>query len=349
MKSVFFKIFLFCFCVCLFCFSCGTTPKETIDAGLSDSVLAKYKDNPALQEINKKIIDNPSIDSFYRERALIYIGLSDFELAEGDAKRALALDSSTSKNFLLLTDVYFKSNQTRKAKETLERCLKSLPKDIEANLKLAELYYYVKKYSESIEQVNKALEIDKYQSKAYYLKGMNYMEAGDTAKAISSMQTAVEQDNEYYTAYVQLGLLHLHKKNKLCKDYFENALRIHPKSTEALYGIGFYLQDLGKYREASEYYERILSINPKHVDALYNMGALYLSINNNPAQAQQYFTDIINIDQNNYKAWFSRGVCLEKLKDKEGAIRDFKMALKISENYEPAISALNKITGNQPK
>ncbi|MFN6038249.1 MAG: tetratricopeptide repeat protein [Bacteroidota bacterium] len=332
--------------IILFC-SCNNQQEGKTSIGATDSVMAKYKENAELQNLNKKIQQNPSSDSLYRERAKIYMKVQDFELAEGDAKRALNLDSSTSKNYLMLVDVYYTANQTRKAKETLERCLKSLPKDKDAILKLAELYFYVKKYPESIEQINKALEIDQYSKTAYFLKGMNYCEIGDTAKAISSYQTAVEQDNEYYEAYFQLGLLHFYKKNNLCNEYFDNALRLRPKSTEALYGKGFYFQQTGRPKEAKEFYERILTIDPKHVDANFNLGALALGVENNPTVAKKYFTDVINIDTKNARALYSRGVCNEKLLDKEAAINDYKMALKISENYEPAISALNKITGNK--
>jgi tetratricopeptide (TPR) repeat protein len=206
--------------IILFC-SCNNQQEGKTSIGATDSVMAKYKENAELQNLNKKIQQNPSSDSLYRERAKIYMKVQDFELAEGDAKRALNLDSSTSKNYLMLVDVYYTANQTRKAKETLERCLKSLPKDKDAILKLAELYFYVKKYPESIEQINKALEIDQYSKTAYFLKGMNYCEIGDTAKAISSYQTAVEQDNEYYEAYFQLGLLHFYKNRKAQKRFTE--------------------------------------------------------------------------------------------------------------------------------
>lgn len=328
---------------CLSFVSCGGKTGEEIDAGLTDSVNAKYKDNTELQALNKKIVETPSVDSLYRRRAGIYLQLQDYELALGDAHRALRLDSSTSKNYLLLTDIYYVTNQTRKAKETLERCLRSLPNDKDAHLKIAELFFYVKKYPESIEHINKALEQDQYMSKAYFLKGMNYMEIGDTAKAISSMQTAVEQDNNYYTAYMQLGLLHYYKKNPLCVSYFDNALRIKPQSTEALYAKGIYLQEIGKIKEARVFYEQIVSIDPKHKAALYNLGALALSKDKDPETAKKFFTDAINADPNYTEAWFARGVCFEQLKDKRSAVADYKQALKITPNYEPAVSALNKL------
>ena len=57
---------------------------------------------------------------------------------------------------------------------------------------------------------------------------MKYKDLGDTAKAISSMQTAVEQDQQYYNAYMQLGILCAAQRNKLAVDYYKNALKVIP-------------------------------------------------------------------------------------------------------------------------
>lgn len=321
--------------------SCGG-PGSNIDAGKVDSVNAKYKDNAALTDLNSKIKQNPNVDSLYRLRSREYLKMKDYELALGDANRALALDSSTSQNYLLLTDIYYITNQTRLAKETLEHCLTHLPNDKDAHLKMAELFFYVKKYQESLDHVNAALKIDPYHSKAYFLKGMNYMEIGDTAKAISSMQTAVEQDNEYYTAYMQLGILHYHKKNPICLAYFDNAMRIQPLSTEAMYAKARYLQDIKKYKEAKNFYEQIIKLDPMNKNSVYNTGAILLK-ENQPQQALKYFTDAINIDSEYTEAWFARGVCYEQLNDKAAARSDYKTALKITANFEPAVAALNKL------
>ena len=56
------------------------------------------------------------------------------------------------------------------------------------------------------------LKIDETIAKGYFLKGMCYKESGDTTRAISSFQTACEQDNQYYDAYVETGRLFAAKK-----------------------------------------------------------------------------------------------------------------------------------------
>src|SRR6185369_1058886 len=149
-------------------------------------------------------------------------------------------------------------------------------KNVDAMLKLAELYFYVKKYDKSIEYINMALKINKYNAKAYFMKGMNYKEIKDTAKAISSMQTAVEQDQTYYNAYMQLGILNAAQKNPLAVQYYKNALRIQPNSTEAWYDIGKYYQDVMDWTQASEAYATLLKIDPKYKNAFYNLGVINL-------------------------------------------------------------------------
>ena len=330
-----------------------------------------YQNNKELQEINKKIVVNPNVDSLYRQRAALYISLKDLELAEGDALRAVQLDSLNAKNYLLLSDIYYMTNQTRKAKETLERCLINLPDNDDANLKMAELYFYVRKFDESIGFLDRVIKKDPYNSKSYYLKGMSFLEMGDTGKAVSSFQTAVEQDDQYFKAYMELAKLYSLQKNRLAISYFDNALRISPNSVEAWCAKSKFFQDAGMIKEAREGYLKCLTIDSNCVDGAYNLGALVLRVDKTPDVAKTYFSraliglsrfsgdgtfivaDTMNVHSsfltyNQYrlsvaKSLFARGVCAEQMKDKISARNDYQMALRVYENYEPALAALNQL------
>ncbi|MFK5173600.1 tetratricopeptide repeat protein, partial [Propionibacterium freudenreichii] len=76
-----------------------------------------------------------------------------------------------------------------------------------AYLKLSEIALLLKDYANSIKYANDALKIDVFNPTAYFLKGMTYKYGKDTNNAISSFQTAIEQDNQYYKAFVELGFL----------------------------------------------------------------------------------------------------------------------------------------------
>jgi tetratricopeptide (TPR) repeat protein len=335
--------FIFFFVAIILLSSCSTneTPKET-EVKKNDSLLNKIN-SPELKAINQSLLNDPNNDSLYNQRARIYIGLKQFEEAMGDVGRAMKIDSTKAKYYVTLADVYFASNKTRLAKETLEITVKKFPSNTEALLKLAELYYLVRQYENAITNINKALKIDENMANAYFLKGSVFKEMGDTAKAISSLQTAIEQDNKFFDAYLDIGILYATRKNPIAFEYFNNALRINPNSENAVFAKAKLLQDLNKIDESITLYKEILVRNKDNSDALYNLGAISLEKKKNPKEAVDYFSKAIAVDPKFTNAYLGRGASFEALKDLDNAKADYNMCLQITPNYEPAIFALNNL------
>lgn len=341
MKSKFISCFIPVF---LLLFSaCNTNHSETEAANKKADSLSIKLNSPELKAVNAELLQDPSNASLYNKRALVYINLKQFPEAENDSKRAIRLDSTQATYYLTLVDDYFSSNKTRLSKELLETTTKKFPDNIEALLKLAELYFLVKRYQEGIEYVNKALKIDENLAKAYYIKGSIYRESGDTTRAISSLETAVEQDNRYMDAFYDLGVMYAARKNPIALEYYNNVLRIDPANTNANYARAKLLQDLGKTDEAIKEYEAILVNNKSCENCYYNLGAIYLEIKNDPKKALEQFTKAIEINPNYVEAYFARGYTYTKLKDKESAKADYNMCLKIQPNYDAAVQELNNM------
>ena len=225
-------------------------------------------------------------------------------------------------------------------KDLLEKCLSLDNKNVDAMLKLAELYFYVKKHDKCFEYINMALKIDKYNTKGYFMKGMNYKELKDTAKAISSMQTAVEIDQTFYSAYMQLGILNAGQRNPIAIDYYKNALRIQPQSKDTWYDIGKFYQDAKNWDKAIEAYNVLLKIDPMHKNANYNLGGIYMVGKNDYKSSLTYFSKALSIDPAYVEAYYGRGVCYQTMGDKKNAATDFKACLSINPNFEEAANAL---------
>lgn len=344
MKHVFFSILILTSVFILSCNGKKTDSKSGIEIDTSLSRL----NSPEIKAINEKLRANPNDPELFFQRGKLYLNNRDYLAAIQDAKRCLLLDSmSKDQYYILLADGYFMGNETKLSKQTLERCLKNLPNSVEANLKLAELYFYVKKYQEAITFSNNALKIDESAAKAYFLKGMSYKESGDTNNAISSFQTASEQDAEYYAAFVELGDLFGAKKNTVALDYYNSALRIDPKSTEVILRIGKFYQDIKKIKEALDYYEKTLQLDPKNRYAWYNKGAIEYGINKDVNKAMAMFSKAIECDPNYAEAFFARGVCYEEKKDLKNAEADYRMALSLRPNYENAVENLNRLVNGK--
>ena len=125
-------------------------------------------------------------------------------------------------------------------------------------------------------------------------------------------------------------------------EYYNNVLRIDPAHPQAMYAKAKLLQDLGKTEEALQEYDHILSRNKNCDNCHYNIGAIYLEVKKDAKKALEAFTKAIEINPNYVEAYFARGYTYSKLKEKEKAISDYRMCLKIQPNYDAAIEELNK-------
>ncbi len=335
------KHYLFSFLfIGLILFACKMDNKQIlidqnlIEAG-SDSVLLSF---------NERIRNNPNNPDIYHERALYYFEhKNDVEQAFADMRRVFTLDTTNSKYFVTLADLYLAKGMSGNVKASLKKAIELDSKNISAYTKLAELNLYIKDYNACLQAANDVLKIDVYNPRAYFIKGMAFKELGDTAKAISSFQTVVEQDPEYYNAYIQLGLLFSAIKNPLAIDYLNNALNLQPQSIEAYYAIAMFLQESGNINKAIDTYNTILKIDSTYNDAHFNLGYIAMVMQNDMAKAIKHFTDNIRFHPNNYEAYYMRGLCYERLKDKTAAERDYREALRLYPQYDNAAIALGNL------
>ena len=329
----------------IFITACTSSAEKTKNDNLSkkDTLISEIN-SPELKQLNGLLKADPNNPHLYYKRGKVYFKFKDYEAAIEDAKRSLKIDSLTNDTFyILLTDASFYSGKTRQAKEALERCIKNIPNSTQGYLKLAELFFYVKKYQECINNINNALKINSSLSLGYFLKGMCYKESRDTNLAISSFQTACEQDDKYYDAFMETGRLFAAKKSNLCIEYFNNALRIDPKSTEAIYFVAKFYQDTKRIPLAIDAYNKLVSVDKKNQYALYNLGAINYSYLKDVEKAKNYFSQAIDVNPEYADAYLARGICFEDLKNKTDAEADYRMAVQYKPNFDPAISRLNNL------
>jgi tetratricopeptide (TPR) repeat protein len=336
------KPFFFALCLAVFITftACDNTTKNNPQALARDSTASAIPEE--LKQLNQQLKANPNNAELYHKRALFYMNTKKYSQGLADMLIAVNIDTTNAKYFLTLSDFYFIDNQTSKTKAALEKCIALDDKNTDAFLKLAELYLYVRKYEESIKYINMALKIDQYNAKGYFMKGMNYKELKDTARAISSMQTAVEQDQQYYNAFVQLGMLCAAKKNPLAVEYYKNAIKINPKSIEALYSLAKYYQDTEAFEKSIEAYNNLLKVESKSMNTYYNLGVIHLINLKKYNEAVNYFTTAAQINPKYVQAYYGRALSYQALGNKKQALTDFEACVNINPQFEPAVEELKK-------
>ena len=213
----------------------------------------------------------------------------------------------------------------------------------EALLLRAKLNYLFQNYSESLNDINTYLPTNKFDSEAYFYRGLIYKEQGDLEMAQSQFQTAVEQNPNYIESYEQLAFIYSFNGDSLAEFYFDNALYIDSSIISSWYNRGMYHQSLGDFKKAKQNYQGILRRDSVNIDANYNLGYIGL-LESDYESSISYFTVIINSNMNNPSAYFSRGLSYKLNGNFEKAKQDFMTTLELDSSFEEARTELANIT-----
>ncbi len=328
-----------CMLICLLVLtSCmnGSDPGGNLAEG-SDTTQLK------LETLNRMIESEGSNAGLYNQRANLYLLDRKFDLALQDVNKAISLDAQKSAFYVTLSDIYLLMGQPDNSRDALTKAISKNNRDVMALQKLAKLYLIVKDYKNCYLTVKQALDIDNTLAPAYFTRAVGLLEQGDTVRAVDDLKKAVDYDQEYYEALLQLGELYAVKKDPLAELYFQNALRQWPQSREALYMLGLFYQETGKYDRALQTYQLLSRSDTAFREASYNQGYIYLVYLKDFKKAAQYFSESIKKDPEYFEAYFNRGYAYELTGDYALAYEDYQKSLKIKVNYDKAIEGLNRL------
>lgn len=330
--------------------SCGSSEKNEQSKSENQSVESPKKRelspeaDSVFQEINERIRNDINNPDLYLERSRLYELVGDEKAAIADINRAVSIDSTYLNTMIAQAEFLIKRGELNTTLSILEYAKKLHPKASVVYTKLSELYLMARNYEKSLKNADLAVKHDKFNAKAYYLKGFSFAEMGDTANAISSYQTAVEQNPDDFESYMQLGLIHAAKDNPLAIDYLKNALDVRPESKEAKYAIGMYQQEHEMYNEAMKTYTNAIKMHPNFKEAHYNLGYVLMYYLQLYRDATHHFTDAIAVDPTYYQAYYNRGYCFELMGDINNAAKDYRKALEIQPDYDLAANGLSRVT-----
>ena len=330
-------IFLFSWCLWLLlgCSGNDTTPDTP---PLTPGEIA----NPALAKAGRMIQEDPSDPNGYAQRAVLYYESEAYDEAIADLNEALRLDSTNVDYIHLLADVYLDYRKSYQALRTMEKAVSIHPQRIPTLLKLSEFQLILKQYGEGISTVRKILEMDPLNSEGHFMAGRLFEENGDTARALNSYQTAIENDPDLIDAWIKLGYLFASRNNPLAEQYFDSAVRVDSTNLLAWFAKAQYYHNQGRLPEAIAIYQKIIGKDIQYVDAYYNMGLAYLE-RDSIDQAFRQFDLAIKMDPTYVMAYYYRGFSHEITGDNVAAKRDYEQAILLAPGFAKAREALNRV------
>ena len=151
--------------------------------------------------------------------------------------------------YITLSDVYLGMGKPDNCNEALQKALALEPQNNSVLTRLCKLSLIIKDYKSTFQYAKRALEASPQNPEIYFTKALALLEKGDTVTAVEDFKKTLDQNQGYYEADIELGELYSMKKDPIAADYLKNAIKLRPNSDEALYMLGMFYQENGKYRK----------------------------------------------------------------------------------------------------
>ena len=299
------------------------------------------KDELAL--LNDSIAMDESRSDLYLRRAQLYFDREQVGAAMMDVNQAVTIDPNNIDAFLLLSDIYYMLGDEPNITKTLNRALDVDPYDTRPMIKMAELNLLKQNYNLAFGYIDKALKINTYNPKAYFVRGMTYMARQDTVAALKNFMVAREQDADFVDPVREICKIYMAQDHPLTEDFLRNTVDRFPDEAMARYDLALYLQDHGAPEEALEHYDSLLMIQPENSRLLFNKGYVYFIYLGENQKALEYFNRALDSDPNYLDALYNKGHVLEQMGNYVQAKEIYSQVLKQKPNYRLAVDAMNRI------
>ncbi|MBQ3832527.1 MAG: tetratricopeptide repeat protein [Bacteroidales bacterium] len=358
MKQYIYLTLLFAFT--LLAYSCkdgengnsGETPEPKT---LSDSI----------QMLSDKIRENPHDAALFVQRSNLQFLNGDLDEAINDMEIAMKVDSTKPPYYSKLASLYMlKANGSEKAKEVLNKCINRYPSYPQAHIDLAKIFLYVGMFQEAMQEIQ-FLELNNLQNgDSYFVRGIILRKASETESdtantrkwrqdALAAFKKSVEYDDENWEAYNLIGVSLTELGDSIALEYFKTATSKFPDNQEIKYWNGWSLRNFGHYEEAKDTYIEAAQMDSASYwtfMAYSDLGDMYKDISlesDRYSTAINYYSNALACDTTAFETYAKRGDAYAQNKQYQLAEADYRKALKLETNYEPAIEGLNRIAGKR--
>jgi len=317
---------LFGFILILFVFaiSCQDKGAEPLNSTLSlDSLLLKYPD---------------SVNLLVKHGELALTNFK-YDIAIADAAKAFRLDSSRLDTRMLYADAIcnnpaIQNADITKAQFHYQKLIKKDPKNIRALVGMAMTYTLRQDFDNSFKYINLALKINPRYRNAYVLKGSNYRMLGNTKLAISSYETAVQQDPNFYGGYLMLGALYQYEKDPICIQYYTTATQLQPNNPDCLYALAYAKEIFGQENDAKMIYRKMIRIDSTYYEAYFQLGYIKQFTDLDLDSALYFYNAALDIEPRHIESNHNIGLIYEDKKDNSRALLSYAKVLKYNPEFE---------------
>ena len=297
-----------------------------------------------VETLTESITSDSLNADLYIQRARVNLANEQISSAIKDINTALSIDRKNVDAHLVLADIYYALGDDDNILLTLNKATEYAPLDSRPIVKLSELSFLQGNANLANAYIDKALELDRFNPRAYFMRAMIALSVNDTAVAMKNFMTARIQDDEFIEPKIQIAHIYAAKNDTIAKSFFEEAIAVDPNDLSLQYDYALYLQDNGFPEQALTYYDALLELVPNHPDCIYNKGYVYLVYMGENDKALECFDQVLQMNPNSVNAMFNKGRTYEQMGDFINAKSIYLQILRNYPDYQLAIDAVNRIS-----
>jgi len=221
--------------------------------------------------------------------ALAYTGLADASLkmyvenkdamwmqkALAAARQAQRLNDGLAEVHFSLGSIYKATGKVTESIVELDRALQLAPNSDEGYRRLGDAYLASGRKEEALKAYQRAVDINPYYWQNYNGLGEAYFDTGATEKALGAWSRITELEPENYVGYMNIAAAYF-RQGKYAKSipFTEKALQLQP--TADLYSnLGAAYFFLRRYDEAVPLFEKAVELNPNNENNMGNLADAY--------------------------------------------------------------------------
>lgn len=309
--------------------------------------------------LEKDSADLLTCTAAYYNRGMAFLSLERLDEAREDFQKAIDFineDPTGNKQILIdsyyhLARCYHLANDSNKALECYNIIVTEIdPDHILSNFHRARILYYDENdFRGAIRSFDRVLAANTTDDSSYYNRGMAYKFLEEWDKAVHDFKSAVECNDKFMKAYVELARSTVNRDGEATDDndillYYDRAL---------------YLLENNKVEQ------NVPSLSRTEIAQLYFERGVLLNKQGRYHDAIKDYDKCCELDRLHEEAYFNRGVIFSRqLKQPEKAFKDFEHVLKFAEdvptlteravlnislnNFEAARTDLNRVLELEP-
>jgi tetratricopeptide (TPR) repeat protein len=198
----------------------------------------------------------------------------------------------------------------------------------EINYYIGHSYLLKGDYKNALDFLNKAIELNSENEKAWLDKGITKYNQALYTDAINDLYFSTELKPDIVEAYYYLSLCYeAEQKFELALQSAETALRYDSLHINARFKAGYIAFDMDSFKIAKFHYLTLLKTNPNHQFALLNLGLTYNYLEQADS-AEYYYNKVIDLYPEYGLAYNNKGYLYQKKEDYKTAIELYSTAIK---------------------